>query len=62
MRLLHIIADTGANIITINHDRLCPTLSPSEILVHIACEVGGKEHSQSLLDRLGSEGYAVMME
>ncbi len=62
MRLLQIIADSGANIMTINHDRLCPSLSPSEILVHIACEVGGREHGQALLDRLGSEGYAVSME
>ena len=62
MRLLQIIADSGANIMTINHDRLCPSLSPSEILVHIACEVGGQEHGQALLDRLGSEGYAVSME
>ena len=61
MRLLQIIADSGANIMTINHDRLCPSLSPSEILVHIACEVGGREHGQALLDRLGSEGYAVSM-
>ncbi len=62
MRLLQTVADAGANIMTINHDRLCPTLSPSEILVHIACEVGGQEHGQALLDRLGAEGYAVTME
>lgn len=62
MRLLHIIADTGANIMTINHDRLCPSLSPSEILVHIACEVGGEEHSASLLKRLADEGYSVVTE
>ena len=62
MRLLHIIADTGANIMTINHDRLCPSLSPSEILVHIACEVGGEEHSASLLKRLADEGYDVATE
>ena len=62
MRLLQTVADAGANIMTINHDRLCPTLSPSEILVHIACEVGGQEHGRALLDRLGAEGYAVTME
>ena len=64
MRLLQIIADSGANIMTINHDRLCPSLSPSEILVHIACKDGKWEKGpgQALLDRLGSEGYAVSME
>lgn len=62
MRLLHIIADTGANIMTINHDRLCPSLSPSEILVHIACEVGGQEHGDALLARLAAEGYDAATE
>lgn len=60
--LLHTVADVGANIITIQHDRLCPSLSPSEILVHIACEVGGEEHGKALVAALESSGYVIAME
>ena len=41
---------------------LCPSLSPSEILVHIACEVGGQEHGDALLARLAAEGYDAATE
>ncbi|NCB52237.1 MAG: threonine ammonia-lyase [Clostridia bacterium] len=60
--LLHVIAEAGANIITILHDRLCSTLTPSEILVHIACEVGGEEHGKALVAALEESGYTVTLE
>ncbi|MEG1789611.1 MAG: threonine ammonia-lyase [Oscillospiraceae bacterium] len=62
MRLLQIVADAGANIMTIGHDRLCPTLSPSEILVHIACEVGGETHGKSVISILEQNAYKVVIE
>jgi threonine dehydratase len=60
--LLQVVAGIGANIMTIQHDRLCPSLSPSEILVHIACEVGGEEHGKALVAALEENGYAVTLE
>lgn len=59
MSLLQVVADAGANIMTIGHDRLCPSLSPSEILVHIACEVGGKTHGLAVIAALEGNGYRV---
>ena len=61
-RMLQVIADAGANIMTIQHDRLCPYLSPSEILVHVACEVGGKPHGEALIEALEKSGYSVTLE
>ena len=41
VQLLNVIADAGANIMTIEHDKLNPSLLPNETSVHIACDVGG---------------------
>lgn len=60
--LLQTVAGIGANIMTIQHDRLCPSLSPSEILVHIACEVGGEEHGKMLVAALEEKGYIITLE
>ncbi len=62
MRLLQVIADSGANILTINHDRMCLALSPNEILVHIACEVGGQDHANSVVESVTSAGYCPTLE
>ena len=62
MHLLQVIADSGANILTINHDRMCLTLSPNEILVHIACEVGGQDHADSVVESVTSAGYSPTLE
>lgn len=60
--LLELVADCGANIMTINHDRLSPTLLPNEILVHIACEVGGREQGENLIGALAEAGYKPVKE
>ncbi len=60
--LLQVVAATGANILEIDHDRLSSVLGPNEILVHVACEVGGEEHGRSLIAALTSAGYAVTAE
>lgn len=62
VQLLGIIADAGANILTVEHDKLDPTLNPNEIGVHIACEVGGKEHGDALITALSEHGYSVELE
>ena len=62
MRLLQVIADAGANIMTISHDRLAQGLTPSEILVHIACEVGGEDHGRAVMAALAAAGYRAAIE
>ena len=62
VRLLNVIAEVGANILTVEHDKLNIHLGPNETSVHIACEVAGAEHGDSLLQRLTAQGYLVEME
>ncbi len=61
VQMLGILADSGANILTIEHDKLGAGLNPNEIYVHIACEVGGKSHAQAVLDDLKTHGYDVRL-
>lgn len=58
-QLLNVIADVGANVLTIKHDKLNPTLKPNETIVRIDCEVGGKKHGDSLIAELTRRGYQV---
>ena len=62
VQLLNVIAESGANILTVEHDRLNPSLNPNEISVHIACEVGGEEHGKALIAALTGKGYSVELE
>ena len=62
VHVLSILADCGANILTIEHDKLAAGLNPNETKVHIACEVGGKAHGQAVLDELKNYGYEVELD
>ena len=62
VQVLNILADSGANILSIEHDKLSAGLNPNETKVHIACEVGGKAHSQAVLDELKNHGYEVELD
>ena len=57
IEVLQVLADSGANVLEINHDRLSRILGPNEILVHIACEVGGEEHGKNVMAALHAAGY-----
>ncbi len=59
VQLLSILADGGANILTIEHDKLAAGLNPNETKVHIACEVGGRAHGQAILDEVKNHGYEI---
>ena len=59
VQVLNILAGSGANILTIEHDKLAAGLNPNETKVHIACEVGGRAHGQAVLDELKNHGYEV---
>lgn len=60
-KLLNVISECGANILTVEHDRLKAGLNPNETTVHIACEVGGENHIATLLGALQAHGYTVQM-
>ena len=61
-KLLNDIAALGANILSVEHDRLTAGLNPNEIDVHVSCEVGGKEHGDHVLDQLIQTGYHVKID
>lgn len=57
VKLLNIISETGANILSIEHDKLREGLNPNETTVHVACEIGGKEHADRLFKAISENGY-----
>lgn len=61
-KLLGIISAAGANILTVEHDKLGAVLKPNETDVHIACEVGGQTHGDSLIQTLIENGYTVQIK
>lgn len=56
-RLLNDLAALGANILSVEHDRLSAGLNPNETNVHIACEVGGRAHGENVVAELKNKGY-----
>jgi len=61
VQLLNIIADAGANVLSVDHDKLNFGLNPNETTVRIACEVGGKTHGNALVEALTNHGYEVVL-
>lgn len=61
-RFVSVIADCGASIIFIQHDRLSSKLQLNEASVHVACEVAGTEHGKELLEALAKKGYRTEIE
>lgn len=60
--LLTIIAKSGANVLSVEHDRLRVGLKPNEAIVNVACEVKGQEHSAKLIEEIRNSCGAVSME
>ena len=60
--LSHILAEANANIVMVQHDRLSAELDPNEAIIHIACEVGGREHGERVIKVLEKNGYNIVME
>ena len=61
-RFSKIMADAFANIVMVQYDRMSAELDPSEVILHIACEVGGKQHGQQVISMLNEAGYQITME
>ena len=60
--LSHVLSEANANIVMVQHDRLSAELDPNEAIIHIACEVGGREHGQRVISALEKNGYKVVLE
>lgn len=60
--LSRVLSSANANIVMVQHDRLSADLDPNEAIIHIACEVGGKEHGEKVISTLKKNGYHVVLE
>ncbi len=60
--LSKVLSDANANIVMVQYDRFDPSLSPNEVIIHIACDVGGKEHGEKVIRALEKNGYSVITE
>lgn len=56
----HVMAVNNANIISVQYDRMRADLQLSETVLHIACEVSGKQHGERVLSALKSAGFTVL--
>ena len=59
-RFAHIVAEQNANVILFNHDRVQADLDIGDAIIHVVCEVGGREHGQRLLEALRKAGYTIL--
>lgn len=62
VHLSQVLADASANIVMVQYDRVDADLNPDEVIIHIACEVGGKEHGEKVVKKLSDNGYKIIME
>jgi threonine dehydratase len=61
-QFLSVVADCGASIITVQHDRFSANLGLEETNLHGACEISGMEHEKKLLEALEQKGYKTIIE
>lgn len=59
--LSHVLSESNANIVMVQYDRSNPNLNPNEAIIHIACEVGGREHGKKVVDTLTKSGYEIII-
>ena len=62
VQLLNIMSSAGANILSVQHDKLSAGLRPNETTVYIACEVGGEAHGAVVAKAMREHGYHVEQE
>jgi threonine dehydratase len=58
-RLLVELAEQGANVLEVVHERTSKWLSVDEVEVHVQLETRGPDHAEALLARLLKDGYRV---
>jgi threonine dehydratase len=57
--LLGAIADLGANVLEVSHERLEPSLRVDEVEVVLHVETRGPEHCEDVKAKLGAVGYEL---
>ncbi len=62
MHLASIIADCRANILMVQHDRHTSGIGLNDAVLHMDCEVGGREHGEELVRCIEAAGYVVTLE
>ena len=60
-RLAGIVADSNANITSVRYDRASAEIHINEVILHITCEVSGKEHGNRLVRNIEEAGYRLML-
>jgi threonine dehydratase len=58
-RLLGELAESGANVLEVMHERISGSLSIDEVEVQVQLETRGPEHTDAVLARLRENGYQV---
>jgi len=58
-KLLHTLADAGANVLDVVHERTRPSLHVDEVEVALQVETRGPDHSDEVVGLLRSHGYRV---
>ncbi len=59
-RLLAELAESGANVLEVAHERTSTSLHVGEVEVRLQLETRGREHADAVLDRLRTHGWAVI--
>ncbi len=59
-RLLAELADAGANVLEVEHDRTTSSLHIGEVEVRLQLETRGVDHAEGVLTRLREHGYEVI--
>jgi threonine dehydratase len=58
-KLMAVIAEQGANVSEVHHDRIYSTTALGEVAVEARLEMRGRDHVKQLLDALRERGYEV---
>jgi len=61
-KLLAELAEQGANVLDVVHERTSGSLSLDEVEVHVQAETRGPEHAEAVLTQLHEHGYRVTQE
>ncbi len=59
-KLLKIIADLDANVVSISHDHNYPDIQIGETLVSLNLEIRNKEHAERIYEKLQAEEYGIV--
>ncbi|MDO4618158.1 MAG: threonine ammonia-lyase [Clostridia bacterium] len=60
--LATVLSKANANIVAVQYDRFDKNLNPNEVIIHISCDVGGKQHGEKVLSALKKNGYDAITE